>query len=63
MVTQLALAQEGKCRVQEYTRRCSDNTRHYTLQQYTVGEWSSTAHAVRSHMSTVNDVRELTQGV
>ena len=28
------------------TRRRSDNTRHHTLQQYTVGEGSSIAHAM-----------------
>ena len=45
------------------TRRRSDNTRHHTLQQYTVGEGSSIAHAMWSHMSTVSDDRELFQGV
>ena len=44
-------------------RRHSDKTRHHTLQQYTVGGGSSIAHATWSHMSTVSDDRELSQGV
>ena len=37
------------------TRRHSDNTSNHTLQQYTVGEGSSIAHAMWSHMSTVSE--------
>ena len=40
------------------TKRGSDNTSNHTLQQYTVGEGSSIAHAMWSHMFTVSDDRE-----